>query len=70
MDNIQYFSDFLNEKKENKGISIAIYNDLKTYFKNAKSPSFEEASKYIAKVKKGWKLTQNDFDEAVKKFKK
>ena len=69
MENIKHFSDFLNEKKDNKGISIAIYNDLKTYFEEAKSPSFADASKYIAKVKKGWKLTQNDFDEAKKKFK-
>lgn len=69
MDNIQYYSDFLNEKKDNKGISIAVYNDLKSYFEKTKSPSFDDAVKYIAKVKKGWKLSQNDFDEAKKKFK-
>lgn len=70
MDNIKEFSEFLNEKKENKGISIAIYNDLKSYFEKTKSPSFDDASKHISKVKKGWKLSQNDFDEAMKKFKK
>jgi hypothetical protein len=69
MDNIQNYISFLNEKKETKGISIAIYNDLKEYFEKTKSPSFEDAAKYISKMKKGWKLSQNDFDEAKKKFK-
>jgi hypothetical protein len=69
MDNLKNYIGFLNEKKETKGISIAVYNDLKTYFKKTKSPSFEDAAKHIAKIKKGWKLSQNDFDEANKKFK-
>jgi hypothetical protein len=69
MENIIHFSEFLNEKKDQKGISIAIYNDLKKYFETNKAPKFDDASAYIAKVKKGWKLTQNDFDEAKKKFK-
>ena len=69
MYNLKNYIGFLNEKKEAKGISIAVYNDLKTYFEKTKSPSFEDAANHIAKIKKGWKLSQNDFDEAKKKFK-
>lgn len=69
MDNIINYMAFLNEKKDSAGISIAIYNDLKSYFEKTKSPSFEDAAKHIAKSKKGWKLSKNDFDEAMKKFK-
>jgi hypothetical protein len=67
MENIQTYENFLNE---GKGISFAIYNDLKGYFSSAKSPNFESAKAYIKNKKKNWDLTKEDFEEAKKEFKK
>jgi hypothetical protein len=66
MENIQNYEDFLNEAK---GVSFAIYNDLKAYFSSAKTPSYEEAKDYIKTKKKNWNLTKEDYEEGKKKFK-
>lgn len=70
MENIKGFSDFLFEKKitEKAGISPAIYKDLEEYFKTAGRVSHADAQKFIAKKKKGWKLSKEDFSEALQKF--
>lgn len=72
MENIKSYSDFLLEGKvtEKEGISPAVYKDLEQYFSEAKSPSFKGAQAYLSKVKKGWKLSEEDFEEAKKEFKK
>lgn len=67
MENIESYESFLNE---GKGISFAIYNDLKSYFDSTKSPNFEGAKSYMKSKKKNWNLTKEDFEEAKKEFKK
>lgn len=67
MENLQKYEEFLNEAK---GISFAIYNDLKSYFSSTKSPNFEDAKSFIKTKKKNWNLTKEDFEEAKKEFKK
>jgi hypothetical protein len=67
MENIETYENFLNE---GKGISFAIYNDLKSYFTSTKSPNFEGAKDFIKTKKKNWNLTKEDFEEAKKEFKK
>ena len=61
MENIKSYQNFLLEGKitEKEGISPAIYKDLKQYFEEAKVPTL-----------KGWKLSEEDFIEAKKEFKK
>lgn len=71
MENIKQYHDFINEAKkvqEKEGISPAIYKDLEKYFSEANSPSMKGAQAYLLKNKKGWKLSQEDFDEAKKIF--
>jgi hypothetical protein len=72
MENIKKYSDFINEGKiqEKEGISPAIYKDLEEYFAGAKSPSLKGAQAHLDKVKEGWKLSDEDFAEAKKEFKK
>ena len=72
MENIKTYQSFLLEGKitEKEGISPAIYKDLKQYFDDAKVPSLKGAQVYLSKVKKGWKLSEEDFNEAKKEFKK
>ncbi len=67
MENIKDYHDFLFEKK---GISPAIYKDLETFFDNVKYPAYKEAKAYIAKTQKGWDLSQEDYEEAKKMFRK
>ncbi len=71
MENIKSYQNFLLEGKvtEKEGISPAVYKDLEQYFSEAKSPSYKGAQAYLAKVKKGWKLSEEDFEEAKKQFK-
>lgn len=72
MENIKGFSDFVFEGKvtEKAGISPAIFKDLQAYFSSTPKPTLSGAQSYISKKKGGWKLSKEDFDEAVKKFKK
>lgn len=67
MENLQKYEEFLNEAK---GISFAIYNDLKLYFSSTESPNFEDAKSFIKTKKKNWNLTKEDFEEGKKEFKK
>lgn len=71
MENLKKFSDFLFEKKivEKTGISPAIFKDLAAYFESTPKPTLAGAQKFIAAKKKGWKLSEEDFLEAKKKFK-
>jgi hypothetical protein len=72
MENIKSYQNFLLEGKvaENEGISPAVYKDLKQYFEEAKMPTLKGAQAYLSRVKKGWKLSEEDFMEAKKEFKK
>jgi len=73
MENIKEYHDFLNEAKkvqEKEGISPAIYKDLEKYFSEANNPTHKGAQAYILKNKKSWKLSEEDFEEAKKAFKK
>ena len=72
MENIKTYQSFLLEGKltEKEGISPVIYKDLKQYFDEAKVPTIKGAQAYLSKVKKGWKLSEEDFNEAKKEFKK
>lgn len=73
MENIKEYHDFLNEAKkvqEKEGISPAIYKDLEKYFAEASTPTHKGAQAYLLKNKKGWKLSEEDFEEAKKTFKK
>lgn len=67
MENIKNYNTFLFEKA---GINRAIYKHLKDYFEEADSPNFFIAKKYVASKVEGWKLSEEDFKEAEKKFKK
>jgi hypothetical protein len=72
MENIKTYQSFLLEGKvtEKEGISPAVYKDLKQYFEEAKMPTLKGAQAYLSRVKKGWKLSEEDFAEAKKEFKK
>lgn len=71
MENIKKYADYIFEKKivEKAGISPAIYKDLEEYFSSDKKHSYADAQKYIHTKKKGWNLSEEDFEEAKKKFK-
>lgn len=73
MENIKEYHDFLNEAKkvqEKEGISPAIFKDLEKYFGEADSPTHKGAQVYLSRMKKDWKLSAEDFEEAKKTFKK
>lgn len=72
MENIRSYQNFILEGKvtEKEGISPAVYKDLAQYFKEAKVPTLKGAQAYLSRVKKGWKLSEEDFVEAKKEFKK
>lgn len=72
MENLKKFTDFIFEKQivEKKGISPAVYKDLEEYFKSSAKPTLADAQKFISSKKKGWNLSDEDFQEAKKKFKK
>ena len=73
MENIKKYTEFLNEAKkveEKEGISPAIFKDLEKYFSEAANPTLKGAQIYLSKAKKGWKLSEEDFMEAKKTFKK
>jgi hypothetical protein len=67
MENLKQYEQFLFEKE---GISPAIYKELESYFKSTSKPTMAGAQDYISKHKKGWKLSEEDFKEAKKEFKK
>jgi hypothetical protein len=66
MENLKNYSDFLFEAK---GISPAIYSDLHKYFQTAGKHTYEGAKKFLAKDKRKWNLTEEDFVEAAIEFK-
>jgi hypothetical protein len=72
MQNLKKYVDYIFEKQivEKKGISPAIYKDLEEYFTSSSKHSFAGAQKFIHTKKKGWNLSEEDFEEAKKKFKK
>lgn len=67
MENLKDYNDFLFEKR---GVSPVIYKDLEFFFDTVKYPAYGEAKKFIAKSHDGWELSQEDYEEAKKKFKK
>ena len=69
MENIKEYQNFIFEAGK-AGISPAIYKQLEEYFQSTSKPTFKGAQAHIAKTKKGWQLSQDDFTEAKKKFKK
>lgn len=71
MENLIRYENFIFEKAESKeGISPIIYKDLEDYFKKTDKPTMAGAQAHIAKKKKGWELSKQDFEEAKKEFKK
>ena len=79
MKHVQEMESFLNESKkmvapkkvtEKEGVSPIIYKDLKAYFESTDKPTMAGAQAFVAKKKKGWKLSEEDFAEAKKAFKK
>ena len=67
MDNIKRYNQFIFEKQ---GLSPAIYKALKDYFESSDKPTMAGAQDFISKSNKGWKLSQEDFEEAQAQFKK
>jgi hypothetical protein len=59
------FKSSLNEGKE-EGIHPAIRQKLMDYLKENPKATFSEARDFIADKIKGWKLSENDFEEAKK----
>jgi hypothetical protein len=69
MENIREYQNFIFEGGK-AGISPAIYKQLEEYFNSTPKPTLKGAQAHIAKTKKGWQLSQDDFTEAKRKFKK
>lgn len=71
MKNLNDFENFVNSDphlSEAAGISPAIYKDLQSYFKTSKKPSLQGAQSFISRIKKDWKLSAEDFEEAKRHF--
>lgn len=71
MKNIIEFENFtvkshnLNEGK-GEGIHPAIRSKLLDYLKENPNATFAEAKNHIGSIIKGWKLSEEDFEEAKK----
>ena len=68
MRNILDFDKFVNESTltEGEGIHPAIREKLVNYLKENPKATFAEAKEFIGGAIKGWKLTEEDFEEAKK----
>jgi hypothetical protein len=68
MENIIDFETFITESKivESDGIHPAIRQKLVDYIKENPKASYAEARNFISDNIKGWKLSEEDFEEAKK----
>lgn len=68
MENIIDFKTFITESKvaESEGIHPAIRQKLVDYIKENPKASYAEARNFISDKIKGWKLSEEDFEEAKK----
>jgi len=68
MENITDFETFIAESKivESDGIHPAIRQKLVDYIKENPKASYAEARNFISDKIKGWKLSEEDFEEAKK----
>lgn len=68
MENIIDFETFITESKivESDGIHPAIRQKLVDYIKENPKASYAEARNFISDSIKGWKLSEEDFEEAKK----
>jgi hypothetical protein len=68
MRNILDFDKFVNESTltEGEGIHPAIREKLVNYIKENPKATFSEAKDFIGDKIKGWKLSEEDFEEAKK----
>lgn len=66
MNNIKQYEDFLAESKisEAKGIHPAIKEILSNFLAENPKGTFDEAKVEVRKKRPGWKLSQEDFQEA------
>jgi hypothetical protein len=70
MKNIKNFDSFITESNivEGEGIHPAIREKLFGYLKDNPKATFSEARDHISDQIKGWKLTEEDFEEAKKQL--
>ena len=70
MKNIKNFDSFISESNivEGEGIHPAIREKLMGYLKDNPKATFAEAKNHIADQIKGWKLTEEDFEETRKQL--
>ena len=70
MENIISFEKYKNnpsqEVNEAEGIHPAVRTKLLDYLKEDPNATFAEAKNHIGSILKGWKLSEEDFEEAKK----
>lgn len=68
MENIINYQTFINETRisEAEGIHPAIREKLINFIKENPKATFSEAKEFITDQIKGWKLSEEDFEEAKK----
>jgi hypothetical protein len=68
MQNLKNFESYIAESKvvEAEGIHPAIREKLVGYLKENPKATFPEAKEFISSAIKGWKLSEEDFEEAKK----
>lgn len=66
MKHIQNFDSFIFESR---GISRPVFGALKKYIQEAgEDANYQEAKEVVAQEVDGWDLSEDDFEEAKKKF--
>jgi hypothetical protein len=69
MKNLIQFENFKPQSKEvneSEGIHPAVRSKLLDYLKENPNATFAEAKNHIGNILKGWKLSEDDFEEAKK----
>lgn len=70
MENLISFENYKNnsnqEVNEAEGIHPAVRTKLLDYLKENPNATFAEAKNHIGSILKGWKLSEEDFEEAKK----
>jgi len=68
MQNLKNFESYIAESKmvEAEGIHPAIRQKLADYLKENPKATYSEARDFISSAIKGWKLSEEDFEEAKK----
>lgn len=70
MENLISFENYKNNSSqgvnEAEGIHPAVRTKLLDYLKENPNATFAEAKNHIGSILKGWKLSEEDFEEAKK----